>query len=40
MYKVIFQYEDGTVDEVYVESITEAMEYEDDPDFAGVETVE
>jgi len=39
MYKVVFEYEDGTQDEIYVESIAEAEEYENDTDFAYIETV-
>jgi hypothetical protein len=37
MFRVVFQYDDGTEDEVYVESETEALEYEDDEDFAYYE---
>lgn len=39
MYRVVFEHDDKTTDEIYVESITEAMEYEDDEDFAYIETV-
>lgn len=39
MYKVVFEYEDGTQDEVFVDSLSEAYEYEDDEDFAYIETV-
>jgi hypothetical protein len=39
MYKVVFEYNDGTTDEIYVESLSEVTEYEEDKDFAYVETV-
>ena len=39
MYKVVFEYDDHTTDEIYVESISEAMEYENDENFSHIETV-
>ena len=39
MYKVLFQYDDGTTDEIFVESLSEALEYENDEDYAGIETI-
>ena len=39
MYRVVFEYEDGTEDEIYVNSMSEAFEYEEDEDFAYIETV-
>lgn len=39
MFKIVFEYEDGSVDEIYVESLSEAYEYENDEDFAYIETV-
>lgn len=39
MYKVVFEYEDGSTDEVFVDSISEAYEYEEDENFSHIETV-
>ena len=39
MYKVVFEYDDGATDEIYVETISEAEEYQNDKDFAYIETV-
>lgn len=39
MYKVVFEHEDKTVDEIFVESLAEAEEYQMDEDFAYIETV-
>lgn len=39
MYKVVFEYEDGTEDYIFTDSLAEAYEYEDDEDFAYIETV-
>jgi hypothetical protein len=39
MYRVVFEYEDGTTDEVYTESLAEVEEYQKDEDYAYVETV-
>ena len=39
MIKVVFEYEDGTTDEIFVESISEAREYENDPDYAYIEVI-
>lgn len=39
MYRVVFEYEDGTQDEIFVESMSEAEEYENDDDFAYIEAV-
>ena len=38
MYRVVFEYEDGTIDEVYTESLAEVEEYQKDPNYAYVET--
>ena len=40
MYKVVFEYEDGTQDEVFVSSLSEAYEYENDEDFGYIEVVD
>ena len=39
MYRVVFKYDDNTEDEIYVESLSEAQEYENDENFAYIETV-
>ena len=39
VYKVVFEYEDETSNEIYVASLSEAEEYENDKDFAYIETV-
>ena len=40
MYRVVFEHEDGTIDEIFVESLAEAEEYQEDEDFAYIETGE
>lgn len=39
MYKIVFEYEDGTQDEVFTSDLAEAYEYAEDEDFAYIETV-
>ena len=39
-WKVIFKYDDGTEDYFIVSNLGEALEYETDPDFAGVEILD
>ena len=40
MYKVVFEYDDGTIDEIYVSDLSEAYEYESDEDFSYIEVVD
>lgn len=39
MYKVVFEYDDGTTDEIYTDSITEAEEYATDDNFSHIEII-
>ena len=39
MYRVVFEHDDETTDEIFVESLAEAEEYQVDEDFAFIETV-
>jgi len=39
MYKVVFEYEDGTIDELFTDDMAEAFEYEEDEDFAYIEII-
>ena len=40
MYRVVFKHDDGTTDEVYTDSIAEVEEYQEDEDYAYVETLQ
>lgn len=39
MYRVVFEHDDETMDEIFVESLAEAEEYQNDDDFAYIETL-
>lgn len=39
MIKVVFEYEDGTTDEVYVDSLSEAEEYIEDENYSYMEVI-
>ena len=39
MYRVVFEYDDGTIDEVYTDDWADVEEYQKDEDYAYVETV-
>ena len=39
MYRVVFEYEDGSTDELYVETLSEAFEYAEDEDYSHIEIV-